>query len=57
MKDAVRQALGIPEKNTAVVPVKFRPSVKEVLRAVAHGNISKYIREIVEADLRKRYRL
>jgi len=56
-KSAIREALGIPEKNSVVVPVKMGPSLKKVLVKVSDGNVSGWIRDAIKEELKRRYRL
>ena len=56
-KDAVRVALGIPEKNSKVVAVKMGPNLKEALKIVSGGNVSGWVRDLVKRELKRRFRL
>ncbi|NVM22730.1 MAG: hypothetical protein HWN68_13235 [Desulfobacterales bacterium] len=57
VRDAVLLALGIPEKNSEVVPVKMGPNLKEALKLVSGGNVSGWVRDAVKRELKRRFRL
>lgn len=56
-KQLVLDALGIPEKNVVVVPVKMGPNLKKALEKVSEGNVSGWIRDVIKKELTERYRL
>ena len=56
-KQASRQALGIPEKNTEVIPVKVGPNLKEAVTLASGGNVSGWVRGLIKRELKRRYRL
>jgi len=56
-KHAVKVALGIPEKNSEVIPVKVGPNLKEAVTVASGGNVSGWVRELIRAELKRRYRL